>query len=29
MKNDNTGKVAIIFPQNGRIMDRLSAMALL
>ncbi|MEI4111847.1 hypothetical protein V9727_29415, partial [Klebsiella pneumoniae] len=23
MKNDNTGKVAIIFPQNGRIMDRL------
>ncbi|MGP4885448.1 hypothetical protein ACTXQV_82165, partial [Klebsiella pneumoniae] len=25
MKNDNTGKVAIIFPQNGRIMDRLSA----
>ncbi|HCA7584494.1 TPA: LysR family transcriptional regulator [Klebsiella pneumoniae] len=29
MKNDNTGKVAIIFPQNGRIMDRLNAMALL
>ncbi|MDE4770401.1 LysR family transcriptional regulator, partial [Klebsiella pneumoniae] len=29
MKNDNTGKVAIIFPKNGRIMDRLSAMALL
>ncbi|MCW9726430.1 LysR family transcriptional regulator, partial [Proteus mirabilis] len=29
VKNDNTGKVAIIFPQNGRIMDRLSAMALL
>lgn len=29
VKNDNTGKVAIIFPQNGRIMDRLNAMALL
>ncbi|EEW43276.1 hypothetical protein HMPREF0484_0648 [Klebsiella pneumoniae subsp. rhinoscleromatis ATCC 13884] len=29
VKNDNTGKVAIIFPKNGRIMDRLSAMALL
>lgn len=29
VKNDNTGKVAIIFPQNGIIMDRLNAMALL
>ncbi|HHG8770975.1 TPA: LysR family transcriptional regulator [Raoultella planticola] len=29
MRNDNTGILAIIFPINGIIMDRLSAMALL
>ncbi|MGG7816606.1 LysR substrate-binding domain-containing protein [Klebsiella aerogenes] len=29
MKNDNTAYLVIIFPDNGRIMDRLSAMALL
>ncbi len=29
VKNDNTAYLVIIFPDNGRIMDRLSAMALL